>query len=420
MLHRELRTVPAIVSVLLISMLPNTAAAHDTADESDAQWQILCTLSHQRSDDPIVFPGQPGDSHMHSFYGNTGTKASSTTRSLMAADSNCGRNMQTSDHSAYWVPALYKNNSDGTQTLVRDRDQLMFIYYVRAGGPDGPRVKPFPPGLRMIAGDQEATSSQSRKTLEWTCGGGGPTSGKIPTCSDPDQPIHASLGFPSCWDGMHLDSADHKSHMAYAGDHGSCPRSHPVSLPKIAYEIDYPGITGGSSYALASGGQYSMHGDFFAAWDNRVQNALVSECLNEARNCQDINRDGNILFKPASDGDPIPRINLANFSASQTKVKKAPASPTPSPSPSPTAEHKHHATPSPSLAAAPTPAAVASISPVAAADELPVSTATAKGLASAAGGGMALILVGYLVYAFRVRRRSRRRLFIGAGPPGDY
>jgi hypothetical protein len=50
-----------------------------------------------------------------------------------------------------------------------------------------------------------------------------------------------------------------------------------------------------------------MHGDFFAAWDARVQNALVSECLNEARDCIDINRDGNILFKPRGDPDPIPR-----------------------------------------------------------------------------------------------------------------
>jgi len=416
--YQKLLAPSAIVSVLLIAMLPNVAAAHDTGDESDAQWQILCTLDHQRSDDPIVHPGHPGDSHMHSFYGNTTTKASSTTRSLMAANSSCGRNMQTSDHSAYWVPALYKNNSDGTQTLVRDRDQLMFIYYVRAGGPDGPKVKPFPPGLRMIAGSDDATSAQSPKVLEWTCGGGGPTSGKIPTCSDPDQAIHASLGFPSCWDGLHLDSANHKSHMAYAGDHGTCPRSHPVSLPKIAYEIDYPGITGGPSYALASGGRYSMHGDFFAAWDNRVQNALVSECLNDARNCQDINRDGNILFKPASDGDPIPPINLANFSNQQTNVRAAPAAATPTPTP--TAEHKHHATPTPSPSTATPAPAVAAAPPAPVAEAVPTNTVPAKEVASAAGSALALVMVGYFVYAYRVRRRSRRRLANGVGQPTDY
>ncbi len=49
---------------------------------------------------------------MHSFYGNTTTKASSTTSRLMSANSSCGRNMQTSDHSAYWIPGLYKLGID--------------------------------------------------------------------------------------------------------------------------------------------------------------------------------------------------------------------------------------------------------------------------------------------------------------------
>lgn len=399
----------AIVLALAICMLPNAAVAHDTSDESDAEWQILCTIDHQRADDPIVYPGQPGASHMHSFYGNTTTKARSTTSSLMAARSSCGRNMQTSDHSAYWIPALYKKNANGSKTLVTNHDQLMFIYYVRAGGPKGPKVKPFPAGLRMIAGDAHATSAQASKILEWTCGGGGPTSGDIPTCKDPKQPIHASLGFPSCWDGKHLDSADHKSHMAYAADNGTCPRTHPVSLPKVAYEIDYPEIIGGPSYELSSGGQYSMHGDFFAAWDARVQNALVSECLNEARDCIDINRDGNILFKPEGDPDPIPPINLANFSDRQTQVLDEPASATPTR----TAVHEHHTTPSPFPSISRTPAA--SRAPAVKAAQ--TQTLPAAGVASAVGGALALALVGYLYYEYRFRRRSRRRILKRAGRP---
>jgi Domain of unknown function (DUF1996) len=207
-------------------------------------------------------------------------------------------------------------------------------------------VKSFPAGLRMIAGDMHATSAESSKILEWTCGGGGPTTGNVPSCSDPKQPIHASLGFPSCWDGKHLD--DHKSHMAYAASDRAYPRTHPVSLPKVSYELDYPGITGGPSYELASGGRYSNARRFLSAWDARVQNALVRECLNEARDCIDINRDGNILFKPRGDPDPIPPINLANFSARQTQVLEEPTSATPTP----TATHKH-ATPAPSPSTSP-------------------------------------------------------------------
>jgi hypothetical protein len=79
-----------------------------------------------------------------------------------------------------------------------------------------------------------------------------------------------------------------------------------------------------------------------------VQNALVRECLNEARDCIDINRDGNILFKPRGDPDPIPPINLANFSARRTQVLEEPTSATPTP----TATHKH-ATPAPSPSTSP-------------------------------------------------------------------
>jgi Domain of unknown function (DUF1996) len=418
MWHLKFVAAPAIVVALLLSLVPTWAIAHDTPDESDAEWQMLCAIDHQRADDPIVHPGHPGASHMHSFYGNTSTKASSTTASLMSARSNCGRNMETSDHSAYWVPALYKKNADGPRTLVTSRDQLMFIYYVRAGGPKGPKVEPFPAGLRMVTGDMNATSAQSSRILEWTCGGGGPTSGKIPSCSDPKQPIHASLGFPSCWDGKHLDSADHKSHMAYAADNGACPRTHPVSLPKVSYEIDYPGITGGPSYELASGGQYSMHGDFFAAWDARVQNALVSECLNDARDCIDINRSGNILFKPAGDPDPIPPINLANFSAHQTQVLAEPTSASPTPThthkkhatATPTATHKKHATPTPYYSA----------SPAVAETGTETNAFPAAGVAGAVGGALTLALAGYLYNWYRSRRRWQRHTVKQVDQSFDY
>ena len=39
------------------------------------------------------------------------------------------------------------------------------------------------------------------------------TSG-LPNKTCPDG-LRAQVFFPSCWDGVNLDSADHKSHMAY-------------------------------------------------------------------------------------------------------------------------------------------------------------------------------------------------------------
>ena len=37
----------------------------------DPSFRVQCYVTGQRMDDPIVFPGQAGKSHMHTFYGAT-------------------------------------------------------------------------------------------------------------------------------------------------------------------------------------------------------------------------------------------------------------------------------------------------------------------------------------------------------------
>jgi hypothetical protein len=101
-------------------------------------------------------------------------------------------------------------------------------------------------------------------------------------------PAHAKtylelhVNFPDCWDGKHLDSLDHKSHMAYSRDY-VCPRSHPVKVPRILLMIRYP-FRSGRGVTLSSGGQLSAHADFFNAWNERVLTALVADCF-EGRPC---------------------------------------------------------------------------------------------------------------------------------------
>src|SRR5699024_2702271 len=120
------------------------------------------------------------------------------------------------------------------------------------GGGRGPGVLPFPQGLRMIAGNAKATSDQPLSVVAWDCGGGGIESPHMYQCAGgSSQPMVSELNFPSCWDGVHLDSADHKSHMAYAAGNGACPTSHPVSLPQISMGIEYMNIGGGPDYSLA-------------------------------------------------------------------------------------------------------------------------------------------------------------------------
>lgn len=82
---------------------------------------------------------------------------------------------------------------------------------------------------------------------------------------------------PECWDGKHLGSADHRSHMAYADASLVCPPSHPVQVPGLTLVIAYP-IYDGRTFELSSGGQLSAHGDFFNAWDQRILARLAAAC----------------------------------------------------------------------------------------------------------------------------------------------
>jgi hypothetical protein len=273
---------PVVLMLTAIPALPAQAAADDSA------WNVSCTFSHSAADDPIVYPGQPGASHMHAFYGNTSTNAASTTASLLAANSTCSRGFDTIDHSSYWVPALYRT---GGQLMAGPANQQhVTVYYRRGNAVSGQKTVPFPQGFRMIAGDHNATSPQSSAITNWRCSGSTQTAAQaaIPSCSA-TQYLDARIKFPSCWDGKNIDSTNHMSHVAYPGKNSVCPADHPVKLPEVTYQIAYKNLNGaGSQYQLSSGSQYSMHGDFFAAWDNRYQSALVNSCLNSPHKCTGI------------------------------------------------------------------------------------------------------------------------------------
>jgi hypothetical protein len=232
-----------------------------------------CAFSHMNMDDPIVYPGQPGASHDHSFVGNTTTNAFSTLRTLRAGSSTCRRGGETA---AYWMPTLLLNGQMVTPIGAT-------IYYRRK---TLARVRAFPAGFRMIAGDRSASSPQGMQITFWNCGVGAavPSSTEVPACPNTGaQSLRLHVNFPSCWDGAHLDSADHKSHVTYPV-RGACPASHPVAVPAISLIYRYP-ITGGSGVTLSSGGRYSAHADFFNAWRQGRLVSLVNNCLNALRHC---------------------------------------------------------------------------------------------------------------------------------------
>ena len=286
----------------------------EAAPDGDGAFRTSCTPSHMSFDDPIVYPGQTGRSHLHTFFGNTSTNASSTPDSIRnTGNSTCRGGI--ANRSAYWVPTMI-DTKDATPIAPTS----VGVYY-KNGIFDGSTVNPFPVGLRMIAGDPGATAPRgqwSDFTYRYKCLGGPNNQNdkygnEIPNC-DVGAEIWQEIFFPQCWDGKNLDSPDHKSHMSYfvtiqtpAGAWvPACPTTHPVILPQIAFNVIYlvKEKDAPLRYRLASDnydrsipGGYSAHGDWFNGWKTDVSDAFASKCIRAKKDCHShLLGDGRKIF----------------------------------------------------------------------------------------------------------------------------
>ena len=249
------------------------------------QFVVHCTYSHSGSNDPIVHLGMPGMSHRHDFYGPVTTNASSTPEKLLRAPDTCDKGP---DKAAYWQPTLY----DHGKAIV---PQDLSAYYRAAPGVDPKKVVPYPFGLAMLAGDQMATTPQPGEAAGWTCGSRSEITDVPPIC-DSSAPLHLVLTFPDCWDGVHADSEDHISHVAYSAD-GTCPKGYPKHVPQLTLSIRFPVYGDGHELTLASGNIFSAHGDFFNAWEPAGLEREVDHCIRRGAVCDlASNREEEALF----------------------------------------------------------------------------------------------------------------------------
>lgn len=269
--------------------IPESSAAEPTGD-----FRFICSASHYAYDDPIVYPGQSGASHLHMFFGNSTTDANSTYESLRT---NGGGSCQGGplNRSAYWAPALL----DGTGNVLVP--SYATVYYKGTfGGVAGIQSIPaLPRGLRMIAGHNMASPSSSTG-FNWYCeSGAGSKTQTIHSCPAGDK-IGAVLQYPQCWDGVNLDSANHRSHMAYLyydpnSGQPTCPSTHPVHVPEFTLGIWFPMPAGQnvSAWQLASDTMAGMthapgstfHADWIGAWDDTIMTKWVSTCIHGLLNC---------------------------------------------------------------------------------------------------------------------------------------
>lgn len=269
-----------------------------------AQFVVECTLSHEAYDDPIVYPDEPGASHLHTFFGNHQIDADPDYDRVAGADTSCE---QRRDTASYWAPALL----DVTGQVVEP--ESMTAYYRPGFGVDPATVDPYPAGLMMVAGNALATHTQSTAVVAWSCGSSQRRDTEPAQCPEQES-LRLWINFPDCWDGEHLRGSDETpvevevaghdheghdhdnagtpmalmrpaptDHTAYS-EAGACPASHPVPIPMLQLAIDYPSVAP-EGLSLASGDIHTAHADFWNVWDQQKLEEEVELCLNASRVC---------------------------------------------------------------------------------------------------------------------------------------
>ncbi|MEV6377429.1 DUF1996 domain-containing protein [Micromonospora sp. WP24] len=291
-IRRRLRLATALGALLVllgtygISTTAQADTAQADASRADAapgvnairvaEFPADCSYSHRLPDDPIIFPGLPGASHMHSFFGATVTDAFTTLPDLINSPTTCNPQV---DVSSYWVPTLYRNN-------VAVEPVISTFYYLGEGVRSDvvARTEPIPQGLRIVAGNARATGPND-SIARWSClhAGQVPPSKDFVNCPAGTM-LESYLDFPQCWNGRDLDSPDHKSHMAYPVNQ-ACPATHPVPVPKLRQVLRYPVSGDPAQFRLASGPGYTMHGDFFNAWPVAEMARRVNDCIRPVIKC---------------------------------------------------------------------------------------------------------------------------------------
>lgn len=276
-------------------------------------FRTFCRPSHFGFIDPIIYPGLSRASHLHLFYGNTSVNEHSNLDALATTGaSTCTGGI--ANRSSYWAPAMVD-----TRTGVPVYDYSTYHggveAYYKSGyqGVAPSEITNLPPGLRIIAGSSNSSGPQDR--IHFTCRNAGGNSDVIIPCPVGDYLI-MRIQFPQCWDGVNLDAADHKSHMAYgrhpsAGGTPGCPASHPVAIPEITLGFHYLVREGDdpSAWRLSSDvydgpGGYSAHADWVNGWDPGIEATWVENCIQAGLDCGS---------QPLGDGRELDWISYNNL-----------------------------------------------------------------------------------------------------------
>ncbi|GAA0362666.1 hypothetical protein GCM10009541_01170 [Micromonospora gifhornensis] len=255
---------------------------------------------HRNTVNVVSAPGYPGPAHhVHDYVGNLSTDVDSTIESLADGETSC----RNGDLSTYFWPVLrlvdeepadghdgptggYDGPTDGHGGRIQVPSAFTLTY---RGNPQG-NVVPMPRLLRGTVGDAAAiTNGGARARATWTCDSTPDRrTTSYPVCPPGDQVVRIH-DFPSCWDGRHLDTPDHRAHLVFPTVDGGCPKgTFPVPQLRLVAAYDLP--TGKRFQIDAFDGQRNSPLTDHAFFVNLMPDELMARvvgCLNSGRTCVD-------------------------------------------------------------------------------------------------------------------------------------
>ncbi|MFJ9543181.1 DUF1996 domain-containing protein [Streptomyces sp. NPDC101225] len=265
------------------------------------------------TDNVIVAPGvNNGAHHTHDYVGNQKINAFSSNDNFLQGGTSC---QNKSDLSAYYWPVL--RLQDGTQEFDQNKDgggkegnvgkiltaQQAQIRYV--GNPTS-KVVAIPQFLRIITGDAKTTTNGlANANAHWSCTGFEDKvqlTEQYPLCPQGSKVVR-TFAFQSCWDGRNIDSANHRTHVAFADPaSGACPngfKAIPQLTMRLVYDVPTPTIANGqvkNPYAVDGFPEQlhkaaTDHDDFVSITTGGLA-GKIADCINSGRDCGAGNGDG--------------------------------------------------------------------------------------------------------------------------------
>ncbi|MFE3139809.1 DUF1996 domain-containing protein [Streptomyces scopuliridis] len=284
----------------ITTVQPNVKKARTARGGSKGTFTTDCGVNEAgkfNSDNVIVAPGvSNGAHHMHDYVGNQANDAFATDDSLAAGATSC---LNQGDKSTYYWPVLRLQNGqdeadanvdgggkEGNVGEIQTPSQVTLTF---AGSPKS-KVTAMPRFLRIITGDAKAfTNGDANANASWSCTGfeDRQLKDKYPICPEGSQVVR-SFKFQSCWDGQNADSANHRTHVAFADQNGRCQNGF-KAIPQLQQRVVYD-VPPGPGFAVDSFPEQlhkpiTDHGDFINVFDDNLMKKVVN-CVNGGRKCK--------------------------------------------------------------------------------------------------------------------------------------